>query len=111
MHACTHFAALNVSIEVDYIPPPDFTLPSPPYYRPASSVNLTCVAHDIIGSVQYRWTSTEARSFAHQKNGRRIFQKLLTAYDAGVHSCTATDAWGNTGTAMTEMSLFGMQIT
>ena len=34
-------------------------------------------------------------------------QNILTSYDAGLHTCTATDSLGNTGSATTEMSLFG----
>ena len=92
---------------MDYSPPSDFSLPSPPYYRPASSVTLTCTVHDAIGTVQYQWTSTQNRAFVNWRNERRIFQRLLTAYDAGLHTCTVTDEWGNTGTATTEMNLFG----
>ena len=99
--------AFDVSIEMNYNPPSDFSLPSPPYYRPASSITLTCVVNDTIGTLQYQWTSTENRSFAHMKNGSSISQRLLTAHDAGIHTCTINDQWGNTGTASTEMSLFG----
>lgn len=92
---------------MDYNPPPDFTLPSPPYYRPASSVTLTCTAHNAISHVHYLWTSTESSSFTYDRNGSSIYQKLLTVNDAGVHTCTATDVWGNSGAASTEISLFG----
>ena len=107
---CSIISAYNVGIEVDYNPPSDFSLPSPPYYRPASSVTLTCVAHDAIDTVQYQWTSTQNRSFAHTKNDSSISHQLLTAHDAGIHTCTVTDHWGNTGTASTEMSLFGNKL-
>ena len=92
---------------MEYHPPSDFSLPSPPYYRPASSVTLTCTVHDAIDTVQYQWTSTQNRSFVSWRNESSIFQRLLTAYDAGLHTCTVTDEWGNIETATTEMNLFG----
>lgn len=55
----------------------------------------------------YLWSSTEDSSFAYERNGSSIYQKLLTVNDAGVHTCTATDVWGNSGAASTEISLFG----
>ena len=70
---------ISVSIQVDYTPPSDFSLPSPPYYRPASSVSLTCVAHNAVGSVTYQWTSTNTQSFAHESTGPTIQQDILTA--------------------------------
>ena len=100
-----------MSITVDYNPPSDFSLPSPPYYRPASSVTLTCIARDGIGFILYQWRSTGNRSFVHGRNGSSVSQKLLTAFDAGVHTCTATDEWGNTAAITTEMSLFGNPYT
>ena len=96
-----------MSISVDYNPPSDFSLPSPPYYRPASSVTLTCIARDGIGFILYQWRSTGNRSFVHGRNESSVSQKILTAFDAGVHTCTATDEWGNTAAITTEMSLFG----
>ena len=101
-------AAFKVSIQVDYSPPSDFSLPSPPYYRPASSVSLTCVAsHDAVLPLTYHWTSTETRSFAHERRESVISQRVLTVHDAGVHQCTVTDGLGNTAVAATEIKLFG----
>ena len=104
---CMHDTALNVNIQVDYNPPSDFSLPSPPYYRPASSVTLTCVAHDTIGTVQYQWISTQNRSFANGARGKSISQEILTAVDAGIHTCRATDEVGNMGSGWTDMKLYG----
>ena len=100
-------AGLNVSIIVDYSHPAGFFLPSPPYYRPASSVTLRCIAHGAIGTVDYQWTSTQNKSFAHGARGESIFQRILTAFDAGTHSCMATDELGNTGIGLTDMKLYG----
>ena len=92
---------------MDYDPPSDFTHPSPPYYRPASSVTLTCVVYDAIGSVQYKWMSSQVESFAHQLSVQHIVRNILTASDAGTHTCTVIDELGNTGSASTDMILIG----
>ena len=93
---------------MDYIPPSDFTLPSPPYYRPASSVNFTCVAHGAIGNATYQWTTTGwENSFVHGEIGQNVSQEILTAFDSGIHTCMVTDELGNTGSNYTEMKLFG----
>ena len=98
---------LHVSIQVDYTPPSDFHLPSPPYYRPASSVSLTCVVPDEIGGVSYLWFSTNTDSFVNGSTERMVHQNILTAFDAGYHTCTVTDYMGNTGSAHTKMKLIG----
>ena len=98
---------LSVSILVDYTPPSDFTLPSPPYYRPASSVSLTCLAHDAVGTASYLWSSTNTESFVNGASGGTVFQDILTGFDAGYHSCTVVDEAGNVGSALTTMELFG----
>ena len=92
---------------MDYVPPSDFTPPSPPYYRPASSVTLICVAHGVIGNATYHWTSTEQNSFFHGGTGQNMSQNILTAFDAGIHTCIVTDELGNTGSNYTELKLFG----
>ena len=96
-----------MSIQVNYTPPSDFSLPSPPYYRPASSVSLTCLAHDAVGTTSYLWFSTNTQSFVNGASGGTITRDILTGFDAGYHICTATDQVGNSGTAMTPMELFG----
>ena len=97
---------MSVTIEVSYNPPSDFTLPSPPYYRPATSVTLTCHAHGNITS--YYWTSTCSNyCFAHGTYSQSISDSILTSNDAGIHTCTATDADGTTGSNSTEMKLIG----
>ena len=83
--------------------------PTPSYYRPASSVTLTCILYDAIGSVQYQWTSSQNLSFVHNKTDSVIIQRLLTSSDAGIQTCIVTDMFGNTGAAKTEMELFGKQ--
>ena len=93
-----------------YNPPPDFTLQSPPFYRPASSVTLICVAEDGSTPVNYQWSSTCSSCFASSGLTDRITTDILKSTDAGTHTCTVTDAEGNTGYASTEMKLIGTLI-
>ena len=103
------FSVLKVTISVSYSRPSDFRLPSPPYYRPASSVTLTCRAHHPTGSVTYLWSSTCSNSncFARSSSSQSISRTILQSIDAGVHTCRATDSSGNTGRNSTEMILIG----
>ena len=103
------FSVLKVTISVSYSRPSDFRLPSPPYYRPASSVTLTCRAHHPTGSVTYRWSSTCSNSncFARSSSSQSISKTILQSIDAGVHTCRASDGNGNTGRNSTEMILIG----
>ena len=99
-----------MTIEVTYNPPFDFTLPSPPYYRPASSVTLTCRAHHASGSVSYQWSSTCSSCFASSSTAQTIRETILNSDSAGVHTCNVTDSDGNTGENSTEMRLIGKSV-
>ena len=92
---------------MSYSPPADFTLPSPPYYRPATSVTLTCHAHSATGMVTYEWSSTCISCFATGDSSQTISDSILTSYSAGVHTCTANDSVQNTGSNSTQMKLIG----
>ena len=102
---------LRVSIDVTYNSPLDLNYPTPPYYRPSTKVTLTCRAADTVGSVTYRWSSTCSSCFASRSSAQSISKSILTASDAGVHTCTATDSDGNTGSNSTEMQLIGMLLS
>ena len=82
-------------------------MPSPPYYRPASSVNLECVVANGTSPIRYRWTSTCDDCFASYGSSKHISTDILIHEDAGTHKCSVTDADGNTGFATTEMQLIG----
>ena len=97
-----------MTIEVTYNRPSDFHLPSPPYYRPATSVTLACHAHNATGSVTYQWSSTCTSCFVSGRTAQSISDSILTSSDAGVHTCTVTDQDGNTGNTSTVMQLIGM---
>ena len=103
----TLLSVLKVTIEVTYNPLFDLTLPSPPYYHPASSVTLTCRAHHATGSVSYRWSSTCSSCFASSSTAQTIRETILKSNSAGVHTCRVTDSDGNTGSNSTEMRLIG----
>ena len=100
-------SVLKVTIDVTYNPPSDFTLPSPPYYRPATSVTLTCRAYHATGSVSYRWSSTCSSCFASSSTSQFVSETILKSNSGGVHTCTATDSARNTGVSSTEMKLIG----
>lgn len=101
---------LKVTISVRYTPPSDFTLPSPPYYHPATSVTLTCYAHSAVGTVTYRWSSTCSSCFASSSTSQTVSESILKSNSAGEHRCTATDSVRNTGSNSTQMKLIGMYI-
>ena len=100
-------SVLKVTIAVTYNSPSDFDLPSPPYYRPGTSVSLTCTAHHAVGSVSYRWSSTCSSCFASSSSSQTISDSILQSNDAGVHTCTVTDSNSNTGSNTTDMKLIG----
>ena len=104
---CILLSVLKVTIEVTYNPPSDFTLPSPPYYRPATSVTLTCYANHATGTVSYQWSSTCSSCFASSSTAQSISDTILKSSSAGVHTCTATDSHGSTGKNTTAMKLIG----
>ena len=107
LHHSLPCSVVKVTINVTYNPPSDFNLPSPPYYRPATSVTLTCLAHHPTGSVSYERSSTCSSCFASSSTSQSISDSLLQSNDAGIHTCTVTDSNGNTGSNGTEMRLIG----
>ena len=96
-----------MSIKVTYSPPADFTLPSPPYFRPATSVTLTCHVEMATGDVSYLWSSTGSNSFIVGLTSSTVSKMILTSDDAGNHTCFATDSAGNTGSNTIVMQLIG----
>ena len=96
-----------MTILVEYHPPRDFNLRSPPYYRTASSVSFTCSVANGVGPVAHAWSSTCSRCFVSHKMTRVITEDTLTRSDAGIHKCSVRDVNGNRGFATTEMKLYG----
>ena len=98
-----------MSIRVTYNPPPDFTLPSPPFFRPATSVTLTCHVERATGDVSYLWSSTNPNSFVVNGRSSTVSKTILTSDDAGNHTCTATDRSGSISSTI-EMQLIGKNL-
>ena len=96
-----------MTIKVNYNSPSGFTLPSPPYYQPATSGTLTCHVNGGIGYIKYRWSSTASGSFASSSTLQSVSKSVITSVDRGIHTCTAIDGNGNTGSNSTEMQLIG----
>ena len=90
-----------------YKPPADFTLPSPPYFRPATSVTLTCQVEQASEDVSYQWTSTNPKSFVVNHTSSTVRKTILTSDDAGNHTCTATDSSGNSNSSTIKMQMIG----
>ena len=92
-----------------YSPPVDFTLPSPPYFRPATSVILTCYVKTASEDVSYLWSSTNPRSFVVNHTSSTVSKTILTSDDAGNHTCTATDSTGSNSSTI-KMKLIGKNL-
>ena len=92
-----------------YVAPPDFSL-SPPYYRPASSLTLSCIATGASDSVAYRWRSTHLQSFTNGVTASVHTKSLLTAYDSGTHTCTITDTDGTAVSTSVKILLHGKPV-
>ncbi len=95
---------------IDYAPTPDVNF-GPPNYQPGASVTLTCKVIGATEPVRYRWSSTspcsERGCFASRSLSSSVRTISLNWYDAGKHTCTASDAYGNYGLATTEMNIIG----
>lgn len=92
---------------IDYAPTSDVNF-GPPNYRPGGSITLTCNVVGATGRVRYRWSSTcEVGCFASGGTRRSVSTSRLYRNDAGQHTCLASDAYGNYGSATTEMNIIG----
>ena len=82
-------------------------LQQPHSFRLGSSATLVCHAQGTDGPVSYRWSSTSDDFFA--SNSTSMFNKkvVLSAADAGNHTCMVTDVHGNTGQTTLEMRFEG----
>ena len=108
-------AGLNVSIEIDYTPPDQYPNYAPPNYRAASSVTLRCGTDGVYGYVYYRWSSTCSSCFAsssytymyYSYYSHSITENILKYRDSGVHTCTVTDNYGNSGSSSIPMNIVG----
>jgi len=110
--ACIVSPVLKVVIDITYTPPePGY---QPPYYRAASSVTLTCRSVGGTGQIRYIWSSTCSNCFVppgnayYRDDGHSISDSILTARDAGTHTCTAyNNSLGISGSASTVVNVIG----
>ena len=98
---------MSVEIIVSYTSPPDLYLGSP-YYRPASSISLSCVARGVADSASWLWSSKYSSAFTYNSRASVRSTTRLDAYDVGRHTCTVTDVDGTTLSASTYIQLYGM---
>ncbi len=95
-----------MTIAIQYSPPAGVTL-TPPYYQAGTSVSLRCDAVGTNGSVSYQWSSTCGSICFVSGSSQTVSRDRLWSYDAGHHTCVATDGAGNTGLTTIEMNIIG----
>ena len=99
---------IGVRLSITYNAPTDFNLPSPPYYRTASTVTILCTAYRLPEPVRYTWTST-ASSFRYfrDQNSQSVQITNMDTSDEGVYTCNVTDGHGTTTAIRTVLQLHG----
>ena len=107
----SYIADMTVAVRAEYNSPPGFHLPSPPYYRPASSLGLRCNVQGAMGPVSYHWTTTSTTSttpiFAWMQSQRTISLNRLTVLNVGNYTCSVNDSDGFVVSASTTVTLIG----
>ena len=96
---------MDIKVECDL--PADCTLPCPPYFRPATSVNLICHVKGARGPFVYKWSSTSPKSFVENRNSSAVSKLILTSDDAGSRTCNVSDSDENEGSSTIEMKMKG----
>ena len=99
---------LNVSINVTYSRPSDFTKEHP-YYRAGSVVTLTCYVDGIQGQgLRYVWTSNcSGNCLAGKSNSQSITLTALSSSHSGLYTCTVWEGNTCTGNTTIELSVAG----
>ena len=77
-------------------------------YNLGSTATLICHVENVTGPVSYHWSSTSTHFFAYNSTAMFNRKRLLSAADAGVHTCTVTDSQGNSGQASLPMMFEGI---
>ena len=107
---CTVFiCTANGSLEVDISVLTDPGGRPSTNYRLGSTATLICHVENVTGPVTYHWSSTSTAFFAYNSSAMFNRKRLLSAADAGVHTCTVTDAYGNSGRESLTMMFKGIQ--
>ena len=88
--------------------PCDYKHSSPPYYRPCTSISLTCQAYGADQGLIYSWSSTNIASFVSGSTAQTVSVDMLTYNDGGVHTCCIYDSEGNSGCDKIEMVIKGI---
>ena len=78
-----------------------------PCYILGSTVTLICYTPTATEPLSYLWSSTSEDFFAHNSTSMFNKKRLLSSADAGIHTCTVTDAHGNSGQGTVEMKFNG----
>ena len=90
----------------DYDPPSSFSR-SPPFYRAASALTLSCEVEGLdVGVIYYDWTST-CSGFVRGGTTKTISTRYLHSCDSGVHTCIVYDAQGYTGNTTITINVVG----
>ena len=100
---------VKVKIVPTYTAPSSFSL-SPPYYRAASSLSLSCEVEGVedVSSLVHEWTSTCSGSCFTRGSSRRVSTLHgLRSIDSGVHTCTVYDVLGCSDTANITIKVVG----
>ena len=96
-----------MTIGVNYSPPADFNLTSPPNYKTNTDVTFTCQVEGASGDVNYQWSSTAESKLPADSNSKVLTKSMLNSSDIGNYTCTATDANNNIGSETTEVDVIG----
>ena len=102
-----------VEIVASYDPPSTFTL-SPPSYRAASPLSLTCEVQglDDHTGLLYDWSSSVCAGNCFSKLGtsKTVSTDYLHSYDTGVHTCMVYDTLGCKANASISIKVVGKAI-
>ena len=97
------FSGFRVEILVRSEVPAGIIPPPHPYYRVRSSMTLFCRAFHASGHVSFSWSKTARARFTSYSTSVFNRKTVLTAADAGVYTCSASDSDGNTQQDSVEM--------
>ena len=101
---------LVVEIVASYDPPSTFTL-SPPSYRAASPLSLTCEVQglDDYTGLLYDWSGSVCTGNCFSKLGtsKTVSTDYLHSYDTGVHTCMVYDTLGCEANASISIKVAG----
>ena len=85
------------------------SIPLGPDYHAATSLNISCgTVANMYEPATYAWTSTcTGDCFLLGSTNATVTQPVLHSIDSGSHTCSVTDAVGNTGEATINVNVFG----